>query len=201
MTKDFLKEIGFAHLTNQTEKQLQEILNYLGETIMITDVIVKTESKGLVTTASEIDFHTDHHKAKYVVWYCHKQTDSGGESLLIDAEKIFLTLTKIEQENLKLVQLFEHQIYPDDKKSYPFVEIDENGNRQFHCSLVNDSDKENLAFRNFQKIVNETNPIKIKLKEKDILIIDNHRIFHGRTEIIGSKDRFLKRYWLKENNK
>lgn len=198
MTKDFLNEFGFAHLTNQTENQLQEILNYLGETIMITDVIIKTESKGLVTTASEIDFHTDHHKAKYVVWYCYKQTDLGGESLLIDAEKIFLSLTKIEQENLQLVQLFEHQIYPDDKKSYPFVEITENGNRQFHCSLVNDLDKENLAFRNFQKIVNETNPIKIKLKEKDILIIDNHRLFHGRTEIIGSKDRFLKRFWLKE---
>ena len=199
MTNDFLKDIGFVHLTNQTENQLQELLNYLGETIMITDVVVKRESKGLVTTASEIDFHTDHHKAKYIVWYCYKQTDIGGESLLINAEKLFLKLSKEEQDNLKKVKLFEHKIYPEDKSSYPFVEIDEKGNRQFHCSLIDDLDKENSAFRSFQKLVTETNPIKIKLKEKDILIIDNHIIFHGRTEIIGSKNRYLKRFWLKSN--
>lgn len=192
-----LKEKGFVHLTNQSEEQLQEILNSLGTLIMTTDVVIKKESKGLVTTALGIDFHTDHHNAKYVVWYCHKQTDLGGDSLLIDAEKIFLALPVEQQESLKTVQLFEHKIFPNDKSSYPFVEIDENNNRQFHCSLVDDLDKENPAFVNFQELILETQPIKINLKEQDILIIDNHRMFHGRTPIEGSKDRHLKRYWLK----
>ena len=192
-----LKEKGFVHLTNQSEDQLQEILNPLGAVIMTTDVIIKKESKGLVTTALGIDFHTDHHNAKFVAWYCYKQTDLGGDSLLIDAEKLFLQLPIEQQESLKTVELFEHKIFPDDKSSYPFVEVDENNNRQFHCSLVNDLDKVNSAFISFQKLVSETQPIKINLKQRDILIIDNHRMFHGRTPIEGSKDRHLKRYWLK----
>ncbi len=192
-----LKEKGYVHLTNQSEKQLQEILNSLGEIIMTTDVVVKKESKGLVTTAFGIDFHTDHHSAKFVAWYCYKQTDLGGDSLLINAEKLFLQLPIEQQENLKTIELFEHKIFPDDKSSYPFVEIDKNGNRQFHCSLVNDCDKENFAFIEFQKLVSESQPIKINLKCQDILIIDNYRMFHGRTPIEGTKDRHLKRYWIK----
>lgn len=192
-----LNEKGFVHLTNQTEGKLQEIINSLGEIIMTTDVVVKTESKGLVTTAHGIGFHTDHHKAKFVAWYCFKQTDNGGESLLIDAEKIYLELPTDIQENLKSVNLFEHKIYEDDKDSYPFVEADTNNDLQFHCSLVNDKDKENPAFISFEKLMNKTEPIKIKLQENDILIIDNHRIFHGRASINGSKDRYLKRFWIK----
>ena len=191
-----LKEKGFVHLTNQSEEQLQEIVNALGAVIMTTDVIIKKESKGLVTTALGIDFHTDHHNAKFIVWYCYKQTDLGGDSLLIDAEKLFLTLPIKDQESLKTVELFEHKIFPDDKSSYPFVKTDKANNKQFHCSLVSDLDKENSAFINFQKLVLETQPIKINLKAKDILIVDNHRMFHGRTPIEGSKDRHLKRYWL-----
>ena len=193
-----LKEKGFVHLTNQSEDQLQEILNTLGAVIMTTDVIIKKESKGLVTTALGIDFHTDHHSAKFVAWYSYKQTDLGGDSLLIDAEKLFLQLPFEQQESLKTVELFEHKIFQNDKSSYPFVEVDENKNRQFHCSLVNDLDKINSAFVSFQKLVSESQPIKLNLKQRDILIIDNHRMFHGRTPIEGSKDRHLKRYWLKK---
>jgi hypothetical protein len=198
--KHELQRRGFVHLTNQSEEQLQEILNSIGLTIMITDIVVKAESKGLVTTALGIDFHTDHHNAKYIVWYCYKQTDEGGDSLLIDAESLYLKLSINEQEDLKSVQLFEHKIFPKDKSSYPFVEIDENNSKQFHCSLMDDFDKKNLAFIAFQNLVQKTEPTKINLKEKDVLVIDNHRIFHGRTAISGSKDRFLKRYWLSANN-
>lgn len=195
--KSELKKNGFLHLTNQTEKQLQEILSSLGEIIMTTDIVIKTESKGLVTTEFAIDFHTDHHSAKYIVWYCYKQTDLGGESLLIDAEKLYLTLPIDVQESLKFVELFEHKIYENDKSSYPFVQIDTDNNRQFHCSLINDLDKQNPSYLIFEELIKQTSPIKIRLQESEILIINNHRMFHGRTAISGSKDRFLKRFWLK----
>ena len=197
-----LRQKGFVHLSNQTEKQLQEILSSLGELIMETDVVVKKESKGLVTTDLAVDFHTDYYNAKYILWYCHKQTDNGGDSLLIDAENLYSQLSFEEQENLKKVQLFEHKIFPDDHSSHPFVLIDGNNNKHFHCSLMDDLDKNNPSFIAFQILVKKTIPVRINLKEKDILIIDNHRMFHGRTAIVGSKDRFLKRYWLsKPNNK
>ena len=172
-------------------------INSLGEIIMTTDVVIKKDSKGLVTTSHGISYHTDHHKARFIAWYCYKQTDNGGESLLIDAEKIYFTLPKDLQEDLKSVYLFEHQIYDGDRKSYPFVTIDQDSNLQFHCSLVDDKDKDNPAFTAFEELMNATEPITIKLQGNDVLIIDNHRMFHGRTPIKGSQDRFLKRFWIK----
>lgn len=199
--KNDLKQKGYIHLTNKSDTELEYILSELGEVIHTTDVVVKPESRGMVTTSLGLDFHTDHHKAKYILWYCHKQTDLGGDSIFIDADKIFSQLTEDEQNELKQIKLFEHKIFPGDTDSNPFVEIDEKGNRIFYYSfwLVKDEDKQNPAFLKFQNLIKETEPTKINLKEKDILIVDNHRIFHGRTAIVGSKDRFLKRYWLTAN--
>jgi len=193
---------GFLHLTGQTEEQLNDLINSLGQVIFITDVIVKPESKGLVTSARGLDFHTDHHKAKYIVWYCYKQTDLGGDSILIDAEKIYQQLSEEYKQQLKTIELFEHKIFPGDKDNYPLVTTDENGKRKFYYSfwLVKDEDKQNPAMLEFQRLIKQAEPVKIRLKERDILVVDNHRVFHGRTPIEGSKDRFLKRFWLTANN-
>lgn len=193
---------GFLHLTGQTEEQLNDLINSLGQVIFITDVIVKPESKGLVTSARGLDFHTDHHKAKYIVWYCYKQTDLGGDSILIDAEKIYQQLSEEYKQQLKTIEPFEHKIFPGDKDSYPLVTTDENGKRKFYYSfwLVKDEDKQNPAMLEFQRLIKQAEPVKIRLKERDILVVDNHRVFHGRTPIEGSKDRFLKRFWLTANN-
>ncbi|MEO5641749.1 MAG: TauD/TfdA family dioxygenase [Bacteroidia bacterium] len=196
-----LKDNGWLHLSNKTEEQLNDILNSLGQVIMTTDVVVKPDGKGMVTSAKGLDFHTDHHNAKYILWYCIKQTDSGGDSILMDAEKIFQQLSADRQDQLKTIELFEHKVFPDDKESYPFVAIDNNGNRKFYYSfwLVKNEDKQNEALLIFQKLIRETEPVRLNLKDKDILIVDNHRVFHGRTPIDGSKDRFLKRFWLSAN--
>ena len=201
VTKELLDN-GFLHLTDQSEEQLDELINSLGQVIFTTDVVVKPESKGMVTSARGLDYHTDHHKAKYIIWYCYKQTDLGGDSILMDAEKIYQQLSDDYKQQLKTIELFEHKIFPDDKESYPFVATDESGNRKFYYSfwLVKNEDKQNPAMLEFQRLIKQTEPIRMNLKERDILVVDNHRIFHGRTPIEGSKDRFLKRFWLTVNN-
>ena len=193
-----LLDNGFLHLRNQSEEQLNTLINSLGEVIFTTDVIVKPESKGMVTSARGLDFHTDHHKAKYIVWYCYKQTDLGGDSILIDAEKIYQQLSDSHKQQLNEIELFEHKIFPDDKESYPFVATDEKGNRKYYYSfwLVKNENKQSPAMLEFQRLIKQTTPIQLNLKERDILVVDNHRIFHGRTPIEGHKDRFLKRFWL-----
>jgi hypothetical protein len=195
-----LYEQGFLHLPKQNENTLQEILTALGEVIQITDVTPKPDSKGLVTSTRGLDFHTDHHKAKFIVWYCYKQCSIGGESLLIDAVKIYQKLCPAYQSELQKVELFEHKVFPDDCEKYPLVSIDSNGNTKFYYSfwLVRSQDKQNPALRAFQQLIREAEPVKLKLQPTDILIVDNHRIFHARTPIEGNQDRWLKRFWLSE---
>lgn len=197
-----LNRDGFAFLSKQGEHDLANILDILGKVILETDVKVRPESRAMVTSEKGLDFHTDHHKAKFILWYCYQQTDKGGESILIDAEQIWSELTPDEQNQLKNILLFEHKIFPDDKENYPLVKLDKKGKRKFYYSfwLVNDMDRHNPALIRFQDIIRKTEPNRITLKPSDILIVDNHRIFHGRTAIAGSKDRFLKRYWITSNN-
>ena len=195
-----LNENGYMHLKQVNESQLDELLRSLGEIIFTTDVVVKSESRGMVTSSRGLDYHTDHHKAKYIVWYCYKQTDLGGESLLLDAERIYQQLSMADQIQLQNIALFEHKIFSDDKESYFLVSNNEIGKRKFYYSfwLVKNEDKKNLALLEFQKIIKHTEPVQLRLEESDVLIVDNHRIFHGRRPIEGSKDRFLKRFWLME---
>jgi len=192
-----LNEKGWIYITDQSEQQLNEILHLLGKVIYTTDVVVKTESKGMITSANGLDFHTDHHKAKYVAWYCHNQTNKGGDSILVDAKKVYNLLPIEQQKELEKIDLFEHTIFPDDKASNPLVTIDDNGIKFYYSFwLVKDDDKNNIALCNFHELIKQTTPISINLKPSDILIVDNHRILHGRTPIEGTKDRHLKRYWL-----
>ncbi|MDB5284075.1 MAG: hypothetical protein JWO06_3150 [Bacteroidota bacterium] len=114
-TQNYLSEqlnrIGWIHLTGQTEEQLNDITDSLGEIIFTTDVVVKPESKSMVTSTAGLSFHSDHPKAKYIVWFCHKQTDNGGDTILVDADKAFQQLSLDEQKELHSIYCFEHKIF------------------------------------------------------------------------------------------
>jgi alpha-ketoglutarate-dependent taurine dioxygenase len=195
-----LEKSGFVWIRNGGKNYFEIITKELGEVIFVTDVKVNPESRALVTSEKGLDFHTDHHKANYIAWYCIEQTDEGGESILQDANKVFELLTEEEQAELRKVRLFEHKVFEDDEDTYPFV-IEESGKREFYYSFwlakENISEYQKELIRKYQKLTNETEYTKIKLHPTDILIIDNHRILHGRTAIAGSKNRFLKRLWIK----
>ena len=198
--KTNLYQKGWEHLPDMSEETLKKIFTSLGDIILTTDVVVKPDSKALVTSERGLDFHTDHHKAKYIAWHCIKQTDKGGETILIDAEKVYQRLSEQHKKELESIELFEHKVFEDDPDKIPLV--NNKGRRKFYYSfwLVNKEQKENSALKEFQRIIKEAELFKFHLQPNDVLLIDNHRIFHGRTAIEGSKDRFLKRFWLQANS-
>lgn len=190
---------GWVHIEKCSPKDLDDILIRLGEVIFVTDVKVNPNGKGLVTSNKGLDLHTDHHKAKYILWHCIEQTSEGGESLLLDALAPYNSLPAEIQQQLFHVRLHEHKVFPDDEESYPLVEIDKQGKPAFYYSfwLVNKMDIENPALKAFQQALKESPAITLKLEPGDILAIDNRRILHGRSAITGSTNRLLKRYWIK----
>ncbi len=196
-----LEANGYAHIPRRTKAQLREILRRLGSVIYETDVKIKPESKALVTSARALDFHTDHRKAKWVVWHCVEQTDDGGESILVDAEKIYAQLSVRERAALAKIMLFEHKIFDDDEECRPLVER-RNGKRIFYYSFwLARRDLpagQKAALNSFRAAIEREEPATIKLQKGDVLIADNHRILHGRRIIRGSQNRFLKRFWLSE---
>lgn len=191
---------GFVWIQGGGREYFEKITKELGEIIFVTDVKVDLESRAMVASEKGLDFHTDHHKANFIAWYCIEQTDKGGESILQDANKVFEILSAEEQEELRKVKLFEHKVFDDDEDSYPFL-IERNNKREFYYSFwlvkENMSDRQKQIIRKFQKLTSDIEYIQFKILPTDILIVDNHRILHGRTAIEGSKNRFLKRFWIK----
>src|SRR5947207_15851766 len=76
---------GHLCMAKATAEEKRQILRGLGTTIYVTDVTVKPGGKALVTSDRALDYHTDHHRADLIAWYCLEQTDDGGETILIDA--------------------------------------------------------------------------------------------------------------------
>lgn len=196
--KDDLKTYGYSYLPNQNSDNLNLIISQLGSIINETDVVANESSKSLVTSNKFLDFHTDNHLAKYIIWYCHTPAEEGGFSILCDAEKVFNKLSPEEKFQLSKIHVFEHKLFPENRNSNPIVrEI--NGARKFYYSfwLAREKYRQNPVFIKWRDLIQQSKHVKIKLNSSDILIVNNHRVFHGRTAIKGKTQRFLKRYWIK----
>lgn len=193
-----LAEKGYAYLRNQDESQARALAESLGRVIMITDVMVKEGSQALVTSARSLDFHTDHNKAKYILWFCVKQTDLGGETLLADTWKILRRMSQQSKEDLSRIHLYEHKVFDDDPDSLPLLRFNDNNRPIIYYSfwLVKNKTAHRKALLEFRSLIEKTEPTRLRLQDNDILIIDNHRILHARTAILGSKNRLLRRYWI-----
>ncbi|CAC9617053.1 hypothetical protein [uncultured Gammaproteobacteria bacterium] len=197
MIKNELEDYGFKHLKNQTTKNVNLLCHSLGKILLETDVKIDLTTKALVTSDKELDMHTDHSKAKYIVWHCLKQTSVGGHSLLLDTKKVLQKLSNREKQELKKIQLFEHKIFKDDLESYPMLSK-LNGKDKMYYSFwfINPDNKYSQSFLKFRSVVDKMEKIEIRLNTNDVLIIDNDRMFHGRTKISGDKNRHLKRFWI-----
>ena len=197
-----LLDKGFIFLSQQSEKEVAGILESLGEVIHVTDVKINPQSRALVTSPKALDFHTDHHKARWVLLHCLEQTDVGGESIIVDAARVYNKLGDDNRRALTEIILFEHDVFGSGKDSHPLVEK-ENGTLRFYYSFWMADDNmpahQKSAFMAFREAVAEEESVKLKLQKGDVLVVDNHRMLHGRCAIKGSQDRFLKRFWIQEN--
>lgn len=204
-TTDFLTDIrttlmekGHLHLPALPYGDFRESIRELGTIIQRTEVRVRPESKAMVTSPRSLDLHTDHHAARYIAWYCHRQSEQGGESLLLDARAAFDRLAPEHRDRLFTLELHEHKVFPEDPGSWPFVMYDQ-GRLRFYYSfwLTNPSDRDDPAYGAFQNALRAMPPLELKLSPGDALIIDNHRMLHGRKAIGPDGDRYLERFWIK----
>jgi alpha-ketoglutarate-dependent taurine dioxygenase len=193
-----LAEQAYLHLPSLPYDDFREIVTELGTIIQRTEVRVRPESKAMVTSPRSLDLHTDHHAARYIAWYCHRQSEEGGESLLADAQAAFDRLRQEHRDRLFNLHLQEHKIFPADPGCWPFVLYDR-GKLRFYYSfwLANPGDRDEPALIAFREALAALPPMEMKLRPGDALIIDNHRMLHGRKAIGTEGDRYLERFWIK----
>lgn len=177
-----------------------DALEALGSPIHVEEVRDSPGAKALVRSRVEIPWHTDHHRAERIVWYCLQQAEGGGETLLVDAHAALATIDTTHRSALTGVLLHEHSVFRGDGTQHPVLTAGADGRDRVYFSLwmadgVAD-EKGRAALTAFARAIERVPPVRLRLEAGDILAIDNTRMLHARTEISGSRARHLRRYWL-----
>lgn len=196
-----IAEKGFSHVKFPKTKNFGSIISSLGEIIQQTEIRENPKSTRLLASNHGMNFHTDHNAAKYIAWFCNSQSSTGGGSLLIDTKSILQHFSESSLNLLQEVSVKTHQVFYGDKLSLPLLSVNGNKTIIYYAEwLVNIPSciKHKKTLSQFEDQIKSTEPIKILLSEGDLLIIDNHRMLHGREAFPQNSNRWLTRHWIKQ---
>lgn len=189
-----LERDGLVHLTGLTDGEVVEVLEALGEPIYVEEVKVSATSKSLVRSAEGIPWHTDHHRAKRIVWHGRAAAECGGETLVVDGLAALRELDDAHREALERVRWTEHRVFAGDRAEHPMVSA-RAGRTELYFSFWPAAVGETEALAAFREAVSRMPMHRFVLQRGDVLAIDNTRMLHARTAI-GGDARHLRRYWL-----
>jgi Taurine catabolism dioxygenase TauD, TfdA family len=200
-----ISDQGYTIIRYPDSKDIEEILDSLGDVIQTTEIRENPRSTRLLGSNQAMDFHTDHNAANYIAWHCNSQSATGGESLLIDTRQILAEFSKSTLSLLQEISVKTHKVFYGDKLSIPLLTPteDEHDFAVYYASWLigpQASIKHTKALDKFRQELAQAKPVELLLSEGDILIIDNHRMLHGRTGFPPNSNRWLTRYWLKRSD-
>ncbi len=188
---------GYCHIKFPTALTPEKLSETFGKILFTTLIKENPKSARLLTSNSDVDLHTDHIKAKFIAWECNSQAAIGGESLLLDGYVLLQNIPNDVLNSLQNIVVNSHRLFVDDKSYYPLLSDDASViyYAPFLCEMPKGK-KEIEAYGWFQNKIKSSPKMEIKLSEGDWLIIDNHRILHGRKGFEQKSNRLLTRYWL-----
>lgn len=194
--KDELAGRGFALLRDLSEGAAVDIVNGLGDVMLRTDVYPKPNARGDVSTDLPMDFHTDHPGARWIAWHCIRQSSEGGESLLVDSVPLLSALSADERNLLRNTEVRTHVVFPTDTPTHSVLTPVKDCADRIYFTPWLISDEPSQPLSRLGSLIAKGERISIRLKQGDLLVIDNARMLHGRKAIRGDRDRLLRRYWI-----
>ena len=185
---------GFCHLKKGTQSQVDDVVNGLGETLYLTDIMEKDNGR-LLNSSHEMFMHTDQPTAHYILWHCLQSAETGGETMIFPIEPVFDSLSEKHQNSLKEIQLKLN--FEGGEETYPFFQ---NGKFFYSPSLLlkNYSTTQQLAILAFKTALQFAKTTDIKLETNDFFILDNTKYLHGRKAFENQSKRHLKRYLIRD---
>ncbi|HTA81593.1 MAG TPA: TauD/TfdA family dioxygenase [Bacteroidia bacterium] len=186
---------------NNSYNDFMEIISYIGEPLLENDIIIDNTKSTRLFSPKGMDFHTDHILANYIAWYCIKQSNSGGESLLIDSKSILNNLEIIDIKNLLRIKIRCPNVIKNGNSYYNLLTHNDTGEYMIYYApwLIEELESPELlkSYNNFLKILHAPKLVtKILLSPGQFLIINNNRVMHGRGELPVNTNRHLKRIWI-----
>lgn len=173
----------------------------LGEIVNDTLVRVVVGKRTYLAQPDPIPFHTDHPKADIIAWRCESQDGIDGASRLIDGYHVLQQLAAAERAILKTLELPAMVRLGDPATPTPILAGESSNPRVFYAPWLEpisrppDSHKALLAFR-LALDREEGSARSIRLRPGQVLLVDNHRVLHGRRSLLPNSTRKLRRLWI-----
>lgn len=185
---------GFCHIRNVDQQLADTVIDQLGKTMYITDIMEKDNGK-IINSPAEMFMHTDHPQSHYLVWHCIKQADEGGETLLLHIPEVFNSLSEAHQNSLKEIRLKLNLEFEDE--TYPFYD---NGYFFYSPSLLLKSYTmdQQLAVAAFKTAMYLFPMNTVRMETNDLFILNNTQYMHGRKSFTPNSNRYLKRFLIKD---
>jgi hypothetical protein len=211
-----IRTLGYAHITELlTAEDFDLVAQALGSIALRTDLAITQDRSSIVYKPDEIAFHQDNPAMSILGWYCVRQDEFDGSARLIDVGDVAERFLQDELETMTSINVK----YPDpdplrhnpDKGLvahllWPLVTLKATRCEVYYVPwLMLDSYNEEQSrviekFSAYVRAKEETQVIRIRLKEGESLFIDNNRMLHGRGPMRQDSKRFLKRVWIKRDS-
>jgi hypothetical protein len=191
---------GWARLPSISGEAFLGIARELGDVIDDTPVRLAPGRRTYLTSPGAIPLHTDHSNADLVAWWCETQDERDGATLLADGREVTRGL------DIALRRVLARTLLPAMRRlgdePVPTAVLSDVGDRAavFYAPwltpMAGDPDVV-LALRILGRTVERVGQTAHRLQAGEVLIVDNHRMLHGRGPLLLDSARRLRRLWLR----
>lgn len=196
---DGLHRTGYVVRRNLGAASAKILAESMGKILLRTEVRVRPEGRTYLSHPDPVQLHTDHPDVRYILWYCNTPQASCGENLLLDSKRILLklgpeTINRLERMHLPCPDLC--SIEPRPGQEVPIWQPDLQ--RFFFAPWLAGKCLHDSGAGTLLQLLANTHVFDatIRLEEGDALLIDNHRMLHGRAALERNSRRWLTRYWI-----
>jgi hypothetical protein len=200
-----LDRLGYAHVSGLYQQhEYRALAESLGRVVGVERIAIREGHPMYVFSPGPVPLHTDQPEVDVVAWWCEKQDDLDGASLLLDSRPFLERLPDELRRKLHDVRLLTRSLGDGSPQTmaWPVLQSAADGPTLFYTPwlpLVSPSPEDERAFVDLGEAVAraaQNHTIAIRLVKGDALFIENRRMLHGRGAIAHESGRLFHRSWL-----
>ncbi|CAN7571888.1 TauD/TfdA family dioxygenase [Pararhizobium sp. LjRoot235] len=198
-----LKSKGWVHLKEAGGEVFENLTSNLAHKLYDSDVKLDPRFTHRVTKPEAIPYHCDSPRARYIAWLCLNSGKSPVPLKLVDAHGVAQLLPDEAVRRLALTRLGFNCRVHNHLCSMPVLSSPELADDTlvfFNPWNIpkNLTGEHRDALRSFEERLNQADHAEIDFSVGDILIVNNHRVVHGRDALKGDTDRHLLRRLMED---
>jgi alpha-ketoglutarate-dependent taurine dioxygenase len=197
-----LDERGWAHLAEASRAEFDELARRLGRIFYRSDIRLEEGATQFAFRPEAFPMHMDSPRARYVAWYVMDSDDSACPLVVSDSRPALRALAPQDLELLAGVTTTFEDVENAALSPVPLVSIDGDGTPVVSYFPTNlrrvqpRSEAEGRCIRDLERSLLMLPRTRIELRDRDIVVLDNHRMLHGRGAMPRGSRRHLLRYWI-----